>query len=290
MLENLCRTNGLVLLLDKDLWMIRPADDQALVGKAYEIEKGHYFWVGEFSGTFFNEQGEGSPMHKGGLKCPGFNDLDFPNKHTNSGGYCVLTDLDGRVALGSIRGRPGGEVDDAADRLRSVKDAPRSFDDLDARHPLDLNRKVNVGLGIWIDGERDAVLEDEQSPAPPRIEPAHPDVEPAPARGVLSNCEPGDSPQELGRVRRIGALDLVLADDGGRPGDALDRVGAIAHDRNLDGLFGAPRSGRDRDPEGERPDGEVSRVAAQGALQTPMPLQPGEGSGQSLLESHGTVQ
>ena len=38
-LENLCRTNGLVLLLDKDLWMIRPADDQALVGKAYEIPK-----------------------------------------------------------------------------------------------------------------------------------------------------------------------------------------------------------------------------------------------------------
>lgn len=38
-LEALCRTNGLVLLLDKDLWYIRPSDDQSLIGKAYEIPK-----------------------------------------------------------------------------------------------------------------------------------------------------------------------------------------------------------------------------------------------------------
>ena len=65
------------------------------VGKTYEIDKGHFYWVGEFSGTFFNEKGDGSPMHKIGLKCPGFNDLDFTNKRTNAGGYCVGTDLDG---------------------------------------------------------------------------------------------------------------------------------------------------------------------------------------------------
>ena len=28
------------------------------IGKAYEIEKGHFFWVGEFSGTFFSDKGE----------------------------------------------------------------------------------------------------------------------------------------------------------------------------------------------------------------------------------------
>jgi hypothetical protein len=28
-------------------------------GKAYEIEKGHTYWVGEFSGTFFNDKKDG---------------------------------------------------------------------------------------------------------------------------------------------------------------------------------------------------------------------------------------
>lgn len=65
------------------------------VGKTHELEKGHYFWVGEFSGTFFNEKGEGSPMHKSGLKCPGYNDLDFAKGTTHSGGICIVTDLDG---------------------------------------------------------------------------------------------------------------------------------------------------------------------------------------------------
>lgn len=65
------------------------------VGKALELEKGHYFWVGEFSGTFFNEKGEGSPMHKSGMKCPGYNDLNFAKGTTHSGGICIVTDLDG---------------------------------------------------------------------------------------------------------------------------------------------------------------------------------------------------
>jgi hypothetical protein len=33
------------------------------VGKAYEIEKGHIYWVGEFSGTFFNDKGAGGLHH-----------------------------------------------------------------------------------------------------------------------------------------------------------------------------------------------------------------------------------
>ena len=32
------------------------------VGKAQEIEKGHLYWVGEFSGTFFNDKGEKSSV------------------------------------------------------------------------------------------------------------------------------------------------------------------------------------------------------------------------------------
>jgi hypothetical protein len=37
------------------------------VGKAHEVEKGHLYWVGEFSGTFFNDKGEGSLFHKSGV-------------------------------------------------------------------------------------------------------------------------------------------------------------------------------------------------------------------------------
>src|SRR5215475_12974527 len=68
------------------------------VGKAYEIEKGHYYWVGEFSGTFFNDKGEGSPFHRAGVKCPAHNDLDFNNKKNTAAGYCIITDLDGDTA------------------------------------------------------------------------------------------------------------------------------------------------------------------------------------------------
>lgn len=68
------------------------------VGKAYEIEKGHYYWVGEFSGTFFNDKGVGSLFHFAGLKCPAFNDLNFVTGTGKSGGYCILADADGDQA------------------------------------------------------------------------------------------------------------------------------------------------------------------------------------------------
>ena len=71
------------------------------VGKAYEIEKGHYYWVGEFSGTFFNDKGEGSLLHRAGVKCPAYNDLDFNNKSSKASGYCVMTDTDGDQAYAS---------------------------------------------------------------------------------------------------------------------------------------------------------------------------------------------
>jgi hypothetical protein len=41
------------------------------VGKAYEMEKGHFFWVGEFSGTFFSDKGAGGDVPPGGGQVPG---------------------------------------------------------------------------------------------------------------------------------------------------------------------------------------------------------------------------
>ena len=52
------------------------------VGKTYEIDKGHYYWVGEFTGTFFNDKGEGSMFHKAGVKCPAFYEIDANGKTT----------------------------------------------------------------------------------------------------------------------------------------------------------------------------------------------------------------
>jgi hypothetical protein len=68
------------------------------VGKAYEIEKGHYYWVGEFGGTFFNDKGEGSMFHRAGCKCPAWYDSDFNTKKSKAGGYCIITDVDGDQA------------------------------------------------------------------------------------------------------------------------------------------------------------------------------------------------
>lgn len=65
------------------------------VGKAHEVEKGHYYWVGEFSGTFFNDKGEGSLFHKAGVKCPANFDLDLNARKHTAGGYCTVADADG---------------------------------------------------------------------------------------------------------------------------------------------------------------------------------------------------
>ncbi len=79
------------------------------VGKAYEMEKGHFFWVGEFSGTFFNDKGDGSQFHRAGVKCPGWLDMDFNTKRSQGGGTCIITDLEGNQAFLTWRnaGAPG---------------------------------------------------------------------------------------------------------------------------------------------------------------------------------------
>lgn len=64
------------------------------VGEAHEIEKGHFFWVGEFSGTFFSDQKDGLFDHAG-VRCPGFNDLDMNKKKGKAAGYCIVSDKAG---------------------------------------------------------------------------------------------------------------------------------------------------------------------------------------------------
>lgn len=68
------------------------------VGKGHQIEKGHFYWVGEFSGTFFNDKGPGSLFHRAGVRCPAYFDADLNNKKSKAAGYCVISDTDGDQA------------------------------------------------------------------------------------------------------------------------------------------------------------------------------------------------
>ncbi len=68
------------------------------VGKVFQLEKGHIYWVGEFSGTFINDKGKGSPLDHTGWKCPGSNDLDLNNKKGKAAGYCIVSDPSGDLA------------------------------------------------------------------------------------------------------------------------------------------------------------------------------------------------
>ena len=68
------------------------------VGKAYEIEKGHFFWVGDYGGTFISDKGEKGLFDHAGVKCPAWADNDFNTKKAQLAGYCVITDADGDQA------------------------------------------------------------------------------------------------------------------------------------------------------------------------------------------------
>jgi hypothetical protein len=65
------------------------------VGKAYEIDKDHLYWVGEFSGIFFSDKGKDGLFDRAGVKCPGFNDLNLGGKKGHAAGYCITTDAAG---------------------------------------------------------------------------------------------------------------------------------------------------------------------------------------------------
>lgn len=68
------------------------------IGKAYQLEQGHLYWVGEFTGTFFNDKGAGSPLDRAGVKCPAWNDLDFNTKQGTAEGRCIMNDASGDQA------------------------------------------------------------------------------------------------------------------------------------------------------------------------------------------------
>jgi hypothetical protein len=78
------------------------------VGKAYQVEKGHLYWIGEYSGTFFNDKGKGSLFDQAGVKCPAFADIDNNNKKVKGGGYCIISDLAGDQAYLSWQGEGDG--------------------------------------------------------------------------------------------------------------------------------------------------------------------------------------
>ena len=79
-------------------WKVTGTFGWFAVGKTYQIEKGHLYFVGEFSGTFFNDKGNASLFDKDGVKCPAFYDLDLNNKKGKAGGYCTISNTAGDQA------------------------------------------------------------------------------------------------------------------------------------------------------------------------------------------------
>jgi hypothetical protein len=78
------------------------------VGKTYQLEKGHIVWVGEFTGTFFNDKGKGGLFDQAGVKCPGILNNDTNNKKQKASGYCTITDAAGDQAYLSWQGEGDG--------------------------------------------------------------------------------------------------------------------------------------------------------------------------------------
>jgi hypothetical protein len=92
----------------------KPVGTHALfgVGKAYEIDKGHFYWVGETSGTFLSDQGEKGLFDHAGVKCPSWFDTDLNTKKAKGGGVCVIADHDGDQAyvVWQGEGTPGQPI------------------------------------------------------------------------------------------------------------------------------------------------------------------------------------
>src|SRR5579864_7392077 len=72
-------------------------------GTAYQIEKGHVFFVGDFDGVFFNDVANGF-LDKSSVECPGVNDIVNGLSIANHG-YCIVTDKDGDKAFYVWKGK-----------------------------------------------------------------------------------------------------------------------------------------------------------------------------------------
>lgn len=75
----------------RGMWGVRAT------GTSHEIEKGHVFFVGTFSGVFFNDVANGF-LDKSSVECPGVNDIVNGLSIANHG-YCIVTDKDGDKAF-----------------------------------------------------------------------------------------------------------------------------------------------------------------------------------------------
>lgn len=69
------------------------------IGKMYTIQEGHAIFLGEISGTFFNDAGEGGFLHKSAAVCPASYEFQFNNKRGIASGFCTMTDRDGDKAF-----------------------------------------------------------------------------------------------------------------------------------------------------------------------------------------------
>lgn len=67
------------------------------IGTSHTIYEGRVLFTGQFSGTFFNDAGEGF-LHKAAVVCPGSYDFDFNNRVGKAQGFCSITDADGDTA------------------------------------------------------------------------------------------------------------------------------------------------------------------------------------------------
>lgn len=72
-------------------------------GTVTEIEKGHAFYAGAFSGVFFNDVAGGF-IDKSSVECPGINDVVNGVAAVNHG-YCIVTDKDGDKAVLKWQGK-----------------------------------------------------------------------------------------------------------------------------------------------------------------------------------------
>lgn len=66
-------------------------------GTPYQIENGHTFFVGDFSGVFFNDVAGGF-IDKSSAECPGVNDV-VNGLSIGNHGYCIITDKNGDKAF-----------------------------------------------------------------------------------------------------------------------------------------------------------------------------------------------
>ena len=67
-------------------------------GKTYEMAQNHLYWVGEFTGTFFNDK-TGGFMDKAAVSCPGTNNIRLDGQIGSAQGNCIVTDAQGEKAF-----------------------------------------------------------------------------------------------------------------------------------------------------------------------------------------------